>query len=248
MKIRIDGKEIEVTAGETILEVARREGIHIPTLCYHEAFGEQGICRLCIVEIKEEERTRLVASCTYPINSEIEVKTTTPEIERIRRNIIMLLYRRAPNSEYMKKLYEEYGRPGEVKPVDPEESCILCRLCVRACEKLGANAISAVLRGTEKRIATPYDESSPDCIGCCSCAQVCPTGAIKITTMPGKYEIWNKTFEMEKCEECGRPFIPQTLLDYMESKLGLELPKENLCPECRRKKTGRALASSRLGK
>ncbi|HHW39692.1 MAG TPA: 2Fe-2S iron-sulfur cluster binding domain-containing protein [Syntrophomonadaceae bacterium] len=248
MKIKIDGIEVDVISGETILEAARRAGIHIPTLCYHEAFGGQGICRMCIVEVKEGNRTRLVASCTYPVNGEIEVKTSTPEIERIRRNIVMLLYRRAPNSEFMKKLYEEYGRPGDITPSDPEESCIMCRLCVRACEKVGANAISAVLRGTEKRVSTPYDEPSPDCIGCCACAQVCPTGTIRVSTMPGKYEIWNKAFEMDRCESCSRPFVPQVILEHVRSKLGPDFTEEHLCPDCRKKKTGKIIADSHLSK
>ena len=148
MKITIDGNEIEANFGETILDAANRSGLEIPTLCYSEAFGGQGVCRMCMVEVKEGDRKRLVASCTYPITSEIEVQTSTPELLEIRSNIITLLYRRAPNSDYMKKLHQEYECTG-VEPVDPEEKCIMCRLCIKACEKVGAYAISTIMRGTE---------------------------------------------------------------------------------------------------
>lgn len=241
MKITIDGIEIEVDLGETILEAARRNGIEIPTLCYSEAFGGQGVCRMCMVEVQEGTRKRLVASCTYPITREIEVKTETPELQQIRRNLVALLYRRAPNSELMKKLNKEYNSP-KVELVDPEESCIMCRLCVKACEKVGANAISTVLRGTEKRVATPFDEESPACIGCTACADICPTGAISVKEEGGKREIWHKSFQLSRCQSCGEYYSTKPLSGYVQEQLELDLESENLCPDCRRKKLAGKMA------
>ncbi|HHW28873.1 MAG TPA: 2Fe-2S iron-sulfur cluster binding domain-containing protein [Syntrophomonadaceae bacterium] len=241
MKVTIDGKNIEAKLGETILEAAKRVGVEIPTLCYSEAFGGQGVCRMCMVEVKEGERKRLVASCTYPITREIEVQTNTPELQEIRRNIITLLYRRAPNSDYMKKLYQEYEGIS-VEPVDPAEKCIMCRLCVKACEKVGAYAISAIMRGTEKRIATPFDEASPNCIGCSACADICPTGAIIVKKENGKQEIWHKTFEMSRCENCGKYFSTLPVNEHVKEQLDIEMSGENLCPNCRRKKLASDIA------
>jgi len=241
MKVIINGKNIEAKVGETILEVAKRAGVEIPTLCYSEAFSGQGVCRLCMVEVKEGERKRLVASCTYPITREIEVQTDTPEIKEIRRNIITLLYRRAPNSEFMKKLYEEYEGVS-VEPVNPEEKCIMCRLCVKACEKVGAFAISTIMRGTEKRVATPFDEASPTCIGCSACADICPTGAIIVKKENGKQEIWHKTFEMSRCENCGEYFSTLPVKEHVVEQLDVEVSGENLCPKCRRKKLASEIA------
>ncbi|MFY9140578.1 MAG: 2Fe-2S iron-sulfur cluster-binding protein [Thermacetogeniaceae bacterium] len=241
MKVTIDGKKIEAKLGETILEAAVRAGVEIPNLCYIEAFGGQGVCRMCMVEVKDGEQKRLVASCTYPITGEIEVQTNTPELQEIRRNIITLLYRRAPNSDFMKKLYQEYVCPA-VEVVDPAEKCIMCRLCVKACEKVGAFAISTIMRGTEKRVATPFDEASPSCIGCGACAEICPTGAITVKEENGKQEIWHKSFEMSRCEICGNYYSTLPVKEHVKEQLDNEVSGENLCPSCRRKKLAGDLA------
>ncbi len=234
MRIIIDEKPVEVEPGITILEAARQNDIDIPTLCYHEAFGGQGMCRMCMVEVKNGATSRLVASCTYPISEEIEVSTSTPAIARIRRNIIGLLYRRAPNSEFMQLLREQYKCPEVRLDVNQEENCILCRLCVKACEEMGSSAIAAVFRGTDKRIGTPYDDAATACIGCGACAQICPTGAIAMTESEDRRTIWNKDFALVRCQRCGQPVGTPEQLEYIASKSGLAL-EFGLCQECRRK-------------
>jgi bidirectional [NiFe] hydrogenase diaphorase subunit len=236
MKIVIDGREIEAEPEATILEAAQAAGIFIPTLCHHPAFGGQGHCRMCMVEV--EPPLRLVASCTHPVFDGMVVRTTSPTLEEIRKNLVMLLYRRAPASELMGRLKADYLGADQLWIKDPLGSCILCRQCVNACQSLGLSAISASLRGTQKRVTTPYDEPSPDCIGCATCAHICPTGAIPVREENGRRFIWHKSFELVHCPRCGEAFATREQLQYAAAKTP-ELEESQLCDRCRRLEAAR---------
>jgi bidirectional [NiFe] hydrogenase diaphorase subunit len=235
MKVLIDGRICEAEYGEYILAVAKRNGIDIPTLCHHEALTELGTCRLCIVELVKAEKTKIVASCIYPITHELEIRTDSSRIFRIRKIIMKLLLSRAPENAYLNSLALQYGlQPTRLlKPSDQEENCILCGLCVKACEELGANAISTVCRGTEKKVSTTYDEPSPACVGCGSCATVCPTRAIVMEDKDGTRTIWGKTFSMLKCKNCGEYFAPNEYIEFVGKRLGQKLEGE-YCSSCRK--------------
>ena len=158
MNITIDGKACEAKSGEYILDVARRNGIQIPTLCHSDALPGLGSCRLCIVEVIERGRSRIVTSCIFPITREIEVLTKSEKIIIMRKTIIKLLSLRVPQNEYMKKLRKEYNVQDEELErfnVDRSENCILCGLCAKACEAMGTNAISTVNRGIVKKYLLP---------------------------------------------------------------------------------------------
>lgn len=235
MDIIIDGKVCEAQKGEFILDVARRNGIYIPTLCHSDALPGQGNCRLCIVEVVENKRSRVVTSCIYPITREIEVFTSSKKIMDMRRTLIMLLWARVPEDKHIKDLMEEYAvNPNERFNVDYSEKCILCGLCVRACDEMGSSAISTVNRGVTKKVSTPYDEPSSSCIGCGACACVCPTGAIDIEEAEGYRTIWNTKFELLKCSGCGQYFITKKQMEYIKDKIGSETDI-NLCDRCKRK-------------
>ncbi len=235
MKIIVDGKEIDAVYGETLLEATRRAGIYIPTLCYHEALEGQGRCRLCMVEVSEGHKKNVVAACTYPVKTEIEVQTTTPLIDKIRRNIIMLLYKRASGSPEMQKLYQDYGCSPNSLQENPEERCILCNICARACEEIGCNAISLIMRGTDKRVATPYDQAADACIGCGTCARVCPTGAIAMLEQGNTRIIWNKTFELVACRRCGQYFASRDEIEHLAARKPEYLTEPHICEDCRKR-------------
>jgi len=235
MKVLIDGIACEAEYGEYILNVAKRNGIDIPALCHNEALNGLGTCRLCLVELVEGEKSRMVAACIYPITRELDIRTDSSRVYRVRKTIMKLLLSRAPENEYLNSLALKYGlKPTRLlEPIGKESDCVLCGLCVKACEELGANAISTVCRGTGKKVSTPYDEPSADCIGCGSCAAVCPTGAVALEEVDGTRKIWGRNFELLRCERCGEFFAPREYMDFMKKKLGQE-HSGDYCSSCRK--------------
>lgn len=233
MKITINGRVCECEKGEFILPVARRNQIEIPTLCNHDGFPGQGSCRLCIVEVFENGRGKIVVSCVYPIERECEVFTDSEKVRRQRGMILRLLQKRAPESEEIRALCEKYNAPEIDRFISVDGSrCVLCGLCVKACAELSVGAISTVSRGVTKEIATPYHEPSSVCIGCGSCAWVCPTRAIEIRQDDRTRTIWGKKFDLVHCQRCGRVIGTEEELAHAAKKADTE--PDVLCDSCRK--------------
>jgi NADH dehydrogenase/NADH:ubiquinone oxidoreductase subunit G len=242
ININIDGKKLKAKEGQTILEVARENGIGIPTLCYHENLASYGACRLCSVEIFPGGRSRIVASCLYPVEEGLEVKTNSPRVINHRKMLIDLLLARCAQNEVVRKLASEMGiEQASFKPEYLEDNdCILCGLCFRTCEQIvEACAISQVSRGVKKEVATPFFEPSRACIGCGSCAYVCPTGAIKMEDKGDMRVVhssnwkWKTEFKLQKCQVCGNYWAPETYLEYLTKKLNLPPDFFDVCPNCK---------------
>lgn len=263
MKITINGKSCDCEKGEYILSVARRNQIEIPTLCHHEGFQGQAACRLCIVEIVENGKSRIVVSCVFPVERECDVFTDSEKVRRQRGMILRLLQKRAPESEEIQALCEKYDAPEvdrfiEEKTVPADRlsesdsqqasengkalgihtKCVLCGLCVKACAELSVGAISTVNRGVLKEISTPYHEPSSICIGCGSCAYVCPTNAIDMTETDKTRTIWGKTFRLVHCERCGKLIGTEEEIGFAAEKSGQD--RDILCEECRKKQIAAA--------
>ncbi|MDW5299316.1 MAG: 2Fe-2S iron-sulfur cluster-binding protein [Sedimentibacter sp.] len=236
MKVKINDCYYEGIQGETLLDLAKRNNIEIPSLCHKNGFEGQGRCRLCIVEVKEGKKTKVVSSCVYPIKDGLEVVTNSDKIIKMRKDIILLLLMKTPNNEYIKNLASEYGitAPSRYVDLNNNENCILCGLCVKACEKMGTSAISFVNRGTSKRVSTPYDDPSKDCIGCGACAEVCPTKAISLIDKDGIRTIWNKEFHLVECSVCGKYYTTKEAIEFIDSKLG-EISDKHICETCKKK-------------
>jgi bidirectional [NiFe] hydrogenase diaphorase subunit len=179
--LTIDGKEVRGQEGWTVLDVAKWHAIDIPTLCYHPAVEAFGACRLCVVEVDDGRRTRVVISCMYPIKDGIKVMTDTPRVQNVRRWIVQLLLDESPASPKIQELAQTFGvTPSRFKKAGIDFPCHLCGLCVRACEEVvGTQALTFGNRGLRKEITSPFRAASKECIGCGTCLYVCPTGAME---------------------------------------------------------------------
>lgn len=232
MNILIDGKECSCEKGEILIEVAKRNGIYIPSLCYHEGLGSIGSCRVCIVEVVQNGRSKVVISCAFPVEEGIEVLTDSEKIRKERALIFTMLARLAPDARVIKELADFAGVERSRLAANEEGgSCILCGRCTTACSLTGTGAIAKMDRGTEKRVDTPYGEPNAECIGCTSCARVCPTEAIPFTETDTQVSIWGRTFDLKRCEKCGRPISTEEQLALI--KVVPEGEEITLCRKCR---------------
>lgn len=235
--LTIDGRKVKAEKGKTILQVAEDNNIYIPTLCFNEAVKPYGACRLCLVEITRRGRERLVASCLYEVEEGLKVKASSDRVVSNRKMLMELLLARCPNNKEIQALARKLGVE-ETSFKKDDDQCMLCALCVRVCQEVvGVSAISLVNRGVDRQMATPYYEPSQVCIGCGSCAYVCPVDAIKFEDVGDtRYVYWpnNKMeFKLKKCQTCGSYWIPERQLEYMMEETGLPPSTFDNCPDCR---------------
>lgn len=236
VKVIINGKECPAEKGEFLLDIAERNGIVIPHLCHHESLRGLASCRLCLAEVTENGRKRIVTSCIFPVLRDIEAETDTREIRDMRKTLVSLLLAETPGNGKISLLAEGYGAGDQPRfSTDQGNECMMCGLCVKACEELGCNAIGTVNRGTSKKVSTPYNEPSAECIGCGSCAHVCPTGCIEMEEGHGVRKIWGKEFELIRCGVCGRHFMTKEEYDYLGKKCDSDGPSAGppICENCR---------------
>ena len=238
VKLTIDDKVVEAEEGLTILDAANKAGIHIPTLCYHESLSPIGSCRVCTVEVITDGASSLTTACSYPVEEGLKVRTNSEKVVEAQRLAVELLLAQHPHSDKIQKLARKLDIE-EPSFTLKQRECILCELCVRACHEIvGVDAITFVAQGIERGIDEAAVVHSLDkCIGCDSCAYICPTDAIKvedindariINTPSGKME-----FKLKKCKSCGKYWAPEKQLDYIVEKWHLAPEIFDTCPDCR---------------
>ncbi len=185
--LTINGLPVSVEAGTTLLEAARFLGFPIPTLCHMEGLSPYGACRLCVVEVGEGPKAKLVSSCTYPAQEGLKVRTASVRVLRARKMILELLLGSCPQSKIIQDLASAH-RVSQQRFRQEHEDCILCGLCVRMCqEQMVAGAIGFRGRGETRSIGTPFDIKSEQCRLCGGCIYVCPACQLRCTyTEPDK--------------------------------------------------------------
>jgi NADH dehydrogenase/NADH:ubiquinone oxidoreductase subunit G len=179
--LKINGVPVTVEEGTTLLEAAKFVGFPIPTLCHMEGLSPYGACRLCVVEIGEGLKTKLVSSCTYPAQEGLNVRTSSSRVVRARRMILELLLASCPQSKIIQDLASAHN-VRQQRFRQEYETCILCGLCVRMCkEQMMASAIGFRGRGERRSIGTPFDIKSEKCRLCGGCIYVCPACQLRCT-------------------------------------------------------------------
>ena len=187
INVKINGIDVSVDRGTTLLEAAQFLGLPVPTLCHMEGLSPYGACRLCVVEVGDPPNSRLVASCTYPAEEGLKVRTASARVVRARKMIVELLLASCPQS----KTIQDIAAALDVRQQrfrQENEDCILCGRCVRMCaEQRVAGAIGFTGRGQERSIGTPFDSTSEVCRLCGGCMYVCPVCELRCTyTEPEK--------------------------------------------------------------
>ncbi|GAB4305876.1 MAG: hypothetical protein Kow0090_21280 [Myxococcota bacterium] len=176
--LEINGLEVKMEEGATLLEAAKFLGFPIPTLCFLEGLSPYGACRMCVVEIGKGP---LVTACTYPVQEGLKVRTASERVMKARRMILELLLATCPQSRTIQDMAAKFEvRQQRFK--QENEQCILCGLCVRMCEEqMMAKAIGFRGRGENRTIGTPFDIQSEQCRLCGGCIYVCPACMLRCT-------------------------------------------------------------------
>ena len=230
VSLAIDGIEVIVPEGTTVLEAARRAGVDIPHLCYQPEFGlpPTGSCRLCLVEIEGAKGP--VAACVHPVAPGLVVHTDTPKLREHRRMVLDLLLsdhphdcltcERAGSCDLQEYAYrygvKEPEFTGETVPADAivdgpaivrdDSKCILCGRCVEVCQNVQVTgAIDFVGRGFDTRVGLPLGQSREEsvCAECGNCLDVCPTGALAYAPAQGQGREWDFERVTTVCPYCG---------------------------------------------
>lgn len=227
VKVKINGNEVEINEGSTVLEACRLLKIDIPTLCHDDRLKPDGACRLCVVEV--EGARSLMTSCSTPVSEGMVISTESKKVANARRDILDLLLANHPldcltcdkSGECKLQDYcyrydiKETSYKGDVKSYPKDESnefyisdqdkCILCGKCVRVCGQLQCTgAIGFANRGFKTHVATPFENglSNSVCVSCGNCVAVCPVGALT-PKKKEKYRQWEVEKVKTTCSYCG---------------------------------------------
>lgn len=212
--LTIDGQEVRVPEGTTVLQAAQKAGIDIPTLCYLKEINEIGACRVCLVEI--EKVRGLKTACVYPVSEGMVLHTNTPAVREARKAVVELILSNHPfecltcsrnTTCELQALAKQLGikdirfkgdnsqftvdesNPSIVR--DPDK-CVLCRRCVSVCNDIqGVGVLGVTERGFNSIVSPPFNRplNEVNCVLCGQCINACPVGALK--EKDSTHQVWS---------------------------------------------------------
>ena len=229
VKLTIDGKEIIAQNGARLLDVARQNGLHIPTLCYHRDLSPTGNCRICVVEV--DGQRFLQAACVTIVWNGMVVRTNSERVTRARRMTLEMMLANHPQDcltcdaggscELQDLAYDyqvevpAWGSKGTRYPADSDPNpfvrvdfnkCILCRRCVQACAEVQGRFVWGVAqRGFQEQIVAGANVTMLEarCESCGQCAAYCPTGALSDKLSYGMGRAHQVSKVTTTCAYCG---------------------------------------------
>lgn len=233
--ITIDENEYDAEEGMTVLQVAKANGLRIPTLCYHPSLRPSGSCRLCAVEVPGRSSGRQITmlSCILKVKDGMIVNTQSASVKKARTRAFKNLLQMAPQAKTIVALARSY----DIDPGPPPDGCIRCHLCVRVCKEIvGPGALKM-----EKRNGTNYVMPIEGlCIGCGTCANICPTKVImaedheNIRTIKIRDEVIGR-HPLERCEGCGKLYATPKFLEHIHTRTSSHTEVKaphNYCSTC----------------
>jgi len=226
--IKVDGTDVSVPEGATVLDACNAAGVDTPTLCYSDNLTPVNVCRVCVVEL-DGSRT-LIPSCSRPAEEGMVIQTDSERVRHSRKMVLEFLGSGVDLSQAddLNSWGEHYGaapsRYDNAEKIDEEvkvqddlyirdyDKCVLCYKCVEACgdDAQHTFAISVSGRGFGARISTEFDITLPEsaCVYCGNCVDVCPTNALQFKTewdlrQAAEWKPEEQTVTTTVCSYCG---------------------------------------------
>ena len=211
--LTINGAKVRAPRGISVLDVALDYGICIPHLCHMQGVTPIGACRLCIVELVKNGKSKVTTSCTLDVEQGLVILAHTEKILKARKNIAEMLVAEAPNSRAIQDIAVRCGIE-RVRYPFRNQDCVLCGRCVRVCSEIWrSKSLGFVGRGSQRHVALPFNKRPEFCKRCNDCINVCP---MTITPCPGP---------MKEGEE--------TLCALCASQLSMVQDTPDTCVDCR---------------
>ena len=235
LELTVDGKKIEAPEGATALEVLRKIGKRIPTMCHHPSLRPSGSCKLCAVEVRGRAtgKPRIMLACVMKVKEGMDIRTSGEKVDRARTLAFRSLQQMAPQARAIGALAKSF----DIDPGTPPDGCIRCRLCIRVCKEIVGPGALRMENRDGQNFVVPVEGL---CIGCGTCANICPTDVIgvsdhdQVRIISIRDEVIGR-HPLQRCEGCGKFYATPKFLDHIHHRTEVHpdvKAHHRYCPTC----------------